>query len=272
MKCGIYKITNICKECEGLPCKSYGKVYIGKSKNIENRWSIYKKYPNKKEKKNNLLYMAIKKYGIENFSFEIIKLCLENHLNDLERFFIRVYYSYYKFGYGYNMTFGGDGGTIERTKECNEKANIKRKQTMSTPEYKAKFSEIMKGKRKGFIMTEESKKKISISKKGKSSAWNKGIPWSEEHKKLLKETPNLRFLGKNHSEESKKKISESLTGHIHSEETRKKISKNSRKFQTEETRKKIGEYSKKRKWWNNGIINKFCEFCPEDFIKGKIKK
>ena len=64
---GIYKITN----------KINGKCYIGQSINIKQRWKGHRKdafwlngpdyqYP---------LYKAIRKYGIENFSFEVIEEC-----------------------------------------------------------------------------------------------------------------------------------------------------------------------------------------------------
>ena len=63
---GIYKIENLVN----------GKCYIGQSKYIEKRWTDHKsnafnsiqkdqyKYP---------LYRAIRKYGLENFSFEVIE-------------------------------------------------------------------------------------------------------------------------------------------------------------------------------------------------------
>lgn len=60
-KTGIYKIQNLIN----------GKIYIGQSKNIEKRWLRHKTTAfNKNDHSYNLpLYRAIRKYGLENFSF-----------------------------------------------------------------------------------------------------------------------------------------------------------------------------------------------------------
>jgi hypothetical protein len=77
-------------------------------------------------------------------------------------------------------------------------------------------------------------------------------------------------IGKTHSEETKKKISEAkrgcfgtFTGKKHTEDSRKKMSDSHKgHIQTEETRKKISEYIKGKKWWNDGQINKRSVECP----------
>lgn len=65
------------------------------------------------------------------------------------------------------------------------------------------------------------------------------------------------------SEETKKKISESLKG---------KPSWNKGKRHTEETRKKIGAASIGKHWYNNGKENRFCFECPDGFMPGMLKK
>lgn len=93
---GIYKITN----------NINNKSYIGQSINITQRWI------NHKSNAKNLdyqtpLYRAIRKYGIENFSFEILEECQEQDLNDKEIYWIKFFDS---FGdKGYNLTLGGGG-------------------------------------------------------------------------------------------------------------------------------------------------------------------
>lgn len=67
MSIGIYKYTN----------KINGKIYIGLSSNIEKRYSQHL-YCSRQDSPNLSIDIAIKKYGIENFSFEIIELCSED--------------------------------------------------------------------------------------------------------------------------------------------------------------------------------------------------
>ena len=62
MTSGIYKIENIINHC----------IYIGKAKNIENRWNQHKS--NAKNIANTThLYRAMRKYGIENLYFQLSK-------------------------------------------------------------------------------------------------------------------------------------------------------------------------------------------------------
>ena len=94
---GIYKIENLIN----------GKVYIGQSSNILKRWSTHKSFANSLvNSRNTHLYNAIKKYGIENFSFEIIEETSIEDLNKREIYWIKYYNSYEK---GYNLTIGGEG-------------------------------------------------------------------------------------------------------------------------------------------------------------------
>ena len=86
MSMGIYKITN----------KINNKVYIGQSVDIERRWRQHKNssldYP---------LYQAFRKYGIDNFQFEILEECKRSELNDKEIYYIKLYNSCVD---GYNQT------------------------------------------------------------------------------------------------------------------------------------------------------------------------
>lgn len=101
--CGIYKITNLIN----------GKVYIGQSIDIKRRWQDHR---NKKywRKRDYVLYRAFYKYGIENFSFEVLECCGMSDLDEREIFYIQKYNSFYK---GYNMTTGGQGVVYPYTEE-----------------------------------------------------------------------------------------------------------------------------------------------------------
>ena len=95
----IYKITN----------KIDGKCYIGQTiKNAEERWREHQAHafgthPNDVNK---TLYKAIRKYGLENFTFEVLQDNIETYeqLDKAEIYWIDFYNSFIK---GYNETFGG---------------------------------------------------------------------------------------------------------------------------------------------------------------------
>lgn len=94
---GIYKIQN----------KINNKIYIGQSVDVYRRlkkhiWDI--------EKENNsVLRRAFKKYGIENFTYEIIEECDVDQLDEKEIYYIKLYNSYVGFdnANGYNLNLGG---------------------------------------------------------------------------------------------------------------------------------------------------------------------
>lgn len=108
---GIYKIENLLN----------GKIYIGQSIQIEKRFEQHKKtaYARKDRNYNNLIYKAIRKYGLENFAFEIIEEVPDNQdLDEREIYWISYYNSYKN---GYNMTPGG--GCLRGEDSPNTKAN-----------------------------------------------------------------------------------------------------------------------------------------------------
>ena len=95
---GIYKFTNIIN----------GHSYIGQSIDIESRKkSHYQRAfcntaSNKEYEK--AFYRALRKYGKENFSFEILKICDKEELNYWEIYYIDYYDTYKN---GYNEDEGG---------------------------------------------------------------------------------------------------------------------------------------------------------------------
>lgn len=115
--CGIYKITN----------KINGKSYIGLSGDIYVRWSEHRCHYKTID---NVLYRAIRKYGIENFTFEILENCPKYELGEKEKFYIRKYRTYVGFEdcNGYNMTLGGeDSEGLIFTEEAKAKMSSKRR-------------------------------------------------------------------------------------------------------------------------------------------------
>lgn len=89
---GIYKITN----------KINNKIYIGQSNDIQRR---FKEHQTKGSTSQIPLDIAIKKYGKENFEFEILEECSLEELNDKETFWILKFNAIEN---GYNCNLGGD--------------------------------------------------------------------------------------------------------------------------------------------------------------------
>ena len=161
----IYKLTS-----------PSGKIYIGQTTNLKDRKRCL--YNPNKYYSGHKLDNAIKKYGIENFKYEIVvqiemedRFLLREHLDILEMQYIEKFDSYNN---GYNMTLGGSGS-------------------------------------KGCFQTEESKKKISEKTKGRKGSML-GKHLTEKQRKKVSEFAKTRtgdknpFYGKVHSEEAKKKI------------------------------------------------------------------
>lgn len=99
MACGIYKITN----------NINGKSYIGQAIDIQTRWNKEKTRafdPNALEYKKTLS-QAFRKYGLDNFTFEIIEECEKSLLNEREIYYISLFNTYFN---GYNETTGGTSG------------------------------------------------------------------------------------------------------------------------------------------------------------------
>lgn len=105
---GIYKIENLIN----------GKIYIGQSINIKERWQTHKQLIVKQHlTKDDLrtltypLYQALKKYGLENFDFSVIEECSLDQLDEREKYWIQFYHSYIgdPLSHGYNLTVGGQG-------------------------------------------------------------------------------------------------------------------------------------------------------------------
>lgn len=84
---GIYKITNLINN----------HIYIGQSVDIKRRF--------REHKGGGILVVdkAIKKYGVENFSFEVLEECDSSRLDEREEYWIAFYDSYRM---GYNCTYG----------------------------------------------------------------------------------------------------------------------------------------------------------------------
>lgn len=194
--CGVYKITNIINL----------KVYIGQSINIKLRWKDHINSLRRGDSSCTLLQRAWNKYRENNFVFEILELCSEDVLDEVEAKYINLYDAC-NTNKGYNIEHGGNKNKhlTEETKKKIGDANRGRK---FSDEVKQKMSESRIGKNNGMYgkhHSEESKIKMSAARKSKP-----GHPRSD----YQKECARLANLGKEVSEETRRKISEANMGNI----------------------------------------------------------
>lgn len=143
----IYKIVN----------RVNGKVYIGYTKNFTKRMYHHKRDALTKE---NTLYRAVRKYGWDNFSVEIIYQSTngEHTNNIMEPYFISEYNSSVQ-NNGYNETSGGKGcqNLSEESLEKMRKAKLGKK---LSAEHKKKLLKANFGKHR----SEETKEKLRKKK------------------------------------------------------------------------------------------------------------
>ena len=229
--CGIYKITS-----------PSGKIYIGKSADIKLRWKKYLRLNCKMQTK---LYNSLQKHGAEKHQFEIIHICKEEDLSDLEKHYIKLY-DCFQTKDGLNLRAGGEGGKISI--ETRNRMSEIRKGMVFSESHKKNLSKALLGRKLpkdvrekmgkskmghkwnvGRKASEETKRKMSLAQKGKHRD-----PCSEETKQKLREIN----LGKKLSEETKKKISEAISG--------EKNGNYGKKF-SDEHKKKLSEAKKGKK-------------------------
>lgn len=202
----VYRIENLLT----------GLSYIGvTSCSLEKRWGEHKT-SSKSSNPPYVIHKVMKKYGVENFSFQLLEETDSvEKLYELEIMYIKHYDSYKN---GYNMTYGGKGSIgYKRTKPVSE-------------ETKEKLRRAMLGKK----LSEETKEKLRQKLYGNQRA--KGMTYS-------------------HSEEAKTAISEAHKGKKYSEETKARMSENRKgkslgdknAMANPEFRSKVSEAAKMRK-------------------------
>lgn len=138
---GIYKITS-----------PSGKIYIGQSKNIENRLKKYKSIGVNKQPK---IERSIKKYGWDNHTFEIIEECILENLNNRERYWQDFY-----------NVLGENGLNCVLTRSDEKRFEMSDETRKKIAHYNSNFK----------VYTKETRDKISKSKLGvkrDSSTWDR---------------------------------------------------------------------------------------------------
>lgn len=173
MTSGIYRIDG-----------PNGKVYIGSSVDIKDRWRIHRRDLRSNQHHSPHLQRAYNKYGLDAFKFSIVEIIEDtSKLLHYEQIWLDILFTSLDEDEIYNVSRVAGNGT---------------RGTTLSEEHRRKISESQVGR----THSEETKRKMSDAAKGRPNAY-KGIPISEDHKR---------------------KISESKKGHTVSEETRRKIS------------------------------------------------
>lgn len=175
MKSGIYVIKN----------KANGKVYVGQSKQLNQRYSGHLRRIKKGTHHNEILQKSFYKYGFDNFEFSILEEVLEETLlNEREKYWIDFY--------------GGiNNDNVYNLKDplLNEHSDYVRKKIsqsnlgLNNPNYGNKW-------------TDEMKQELSNSRKGVT----------------LEER-----IGKEKADLVKEKMRQSQTGRVHPKEVKEKI-------------------------------------------------
>jgi group I intron endonuclease len=166
----IYRITNIVN----------GKVYIGETrqKDPEKRWSLHKQSVNWKRGGCPLLRAAMVKYGIDKFRFEVIVICFDESLHEMEREYIKKYNSITP--NGYNILEGGQCGGGFKGKNHTPETIIGIKEKLRTrykdPALRARMSEIAKESNKNvdigfFVKSSEKFQKAKAEGRVGAAGW-----------------------------------------------------------------------------------------------------
>jgi group I intron endonuclease len=193
---GIYKITNTIN----------GKYYIGSSVDITNRWHNHKSKLKSNDHINPHLQNAYNLYGIDSFKYSIMLICDKHNLLLYEQIVLD------NLNHSYNLAKDARAPNTgkKNSKEAIEKFRRARMGHPVSEETRKKISESLKG-HPGHKHTKESRKKISLSKKGLPSPML-GRKHSDETKKLMSQLAmgNKYNLGNKRSERTKAKMSESI--------------------------------------------------------------
>lgn len=191
MVSGIYKIENLINH----------KVYIGQSKDVFERWNQHVKM-SKRENVNTHLYYSMKHYGVDNFSFELLKETYD--LDYWERFFI-CWYDSCNYDKGYNLTTGGQKNSTKTnkfiyTEEIKSKMSESKKRNWQDSNFR---ENIIKAQQKGKWTDEARKKRSEATKRmweagkfanqaEKIAVWSKGRKHSDETKTKMIEISKIR--------------------------------------------------------------------------------
>jgi len=205
---GIYKWTS-----------PSGKSYIGQSSNLQLRRKQFENFNNIYTTGSKITNARNKYNDISFWSYEVLEYCDLSMLNEREMYWISAFNTFY--GNGYNSTLGGDGvkglfGELNPNYGNSWTDEMKKEFSNNKKEYFKTHDNYWKGKH----LAKETCEKIGDFFRNKTYEELYG----EEKAKLIKEKISKVHKGRKQNKEWIKKRSSQRIGKPLSEETKRKIS------------------------------------------------
>ena len=151
--------------------------YIGQSINIKYRWRKHRSALNTNKHDNAYLQNSWNKYGQDNFKFYVLEMCDIDQLNEREIYYIEKFNTLDR-NYGYNLKTGGQNCSSYCTEEVKQRMSDSIKQSYENSDLRQRRSEITKQY------------------------------WEDPNNKARILNENNPMYGKHHTDESKKKMSD----------------------------------------------------------------
>ena len=226
------------------------RIYIGLTGNLSNRKIQHKYQLVHNTHSSTKMQEDFNLYGFEQFEFIELKSGIEdfNTAGKLEQFYIELYNSIEE---GYNSMTGGGGKDYTKiTEEERKKFSELFLDIANRPEIKIAASKRMSA------LWKEDWFREKMAELNKGNTYNLGKPLSDETKRKISEHHKGEgnpFYGKQHTEETKKKLSRLVKDRFCDEKARKNHHDGIMKFIHSE------EYRKKQSLLSQGRSNKTTE-------------
>jgi group I intron endonuclease len=221
-----------------------GKMYVGQhnKKNVSKRWGSHKQRASK-ENPEYIIHKAMKKYGITNFTIDILCIVPYSALDIYEIYFADLLNVYVWNKRGYNTVLcGGGGGGREITEETRQRLRDSHKGKKQTQETIAKRSKaVSEWAQNNPDLVASKSMKVSQALKGKSNA-NWGSHTLEANAKI-----SSTLSGSPKTEEHNIKVSSSKYHSRGGKLGEKYIQQNSYGFYVRINNKRYGQFEKQFK-------------------------